>query len=382
MENFSECANLDRYHDVPDDWWVATGDVIDSTGAIERGMYKAVNAAGVACITSIINAVGERDIPFVFGGDGGTALIPNSAKEEVTRALVGVRKMVKKELKLDLRVGLVSVQSLRAANHSVKVARFRLSPQAVLAFFAGDGLEAADRWLKSGKVAILDDHVEGEADFTGFECRWNPLPARNDQVVAILIQALNRDDHKRTLLYQDLVERIRELMGGWSNVAPVELSNMSLALTPMGAGAEVMVRYHSKSVFVRILQMMRLWWSTIVTVLWLKLGSRQSSVRKYFEETVANSDYQKFDGALRMILDLSSEQYAKLRDLLESSYKIGDIFYGLHSSDSALMTCMVFSRTNDHLHFIDGNNGGYAIAADQIKKQREIRRSQERPIAS
>lgn len=81
-----------------------------------------------------------------------------------------------------------------------------------------------------------------------------------------------------------------------------------------------------------------------------------------------------------MILDISNEQYAKLRDLLESNYKNGDIFYGLHSSDSALMTCMVFSRANDHLHFIDGNDGGYAIAAAQMKKQQKSLRDRQRSV--
>jgi hypothetical protein len=45
------------------------------------------------------------------------------------------------------------------------------------------------------------------------------------------------------------------------------------------------------------------------------------------------------------------------------------IFYDLHISNEALMTCMVESATdNHHIHFIDGA-GGYALAALQLKEQ-------------
>jgi len=34
------------------------------------------------------------------------------------------------------------------------------------------------------------------------------------------------------------------------------------------------------------------------------------------------------------------------------------------------MTCFVLSTNSDeHIHFIDGNDGGYALAAKQLKQQ-------------
>ena len=93
IDRFEQCIALENYCHAPQDWWVATADVKGSTKAIEAGSYKGVNAAGAACITAIINAVGQRDIPFVFGGDGATALVPPAAKDRVLKALAGVRKM-------------------------------------------------------------------------------------------------------------------------------------------------------------------------------------------------------------------------------------------------------------------------------------------------
>ena len=48
----------------------------------------------------------------------------------------------------------------------------------------------------------------------------------------------------------------------------------------------------------------------------------------------------------------------------------GWIAYGLHEADSALMTCLVFNLTDsEHVHFIDGADGGFAMAARQLKQQ-------------
>jgi hypothetical protein len=139
----------------------------------------------------------------------------------------------------------------------------------------------------------------------------------------------------------------------------------------MGVGGEVMVRFHDGNRLVVLFHMMRLWLANIGYTLYRKLAESGNKVESYIRDTVANSDYQKFDGMLRMVLDLSDEQYAQLDTLLTGRQERGEVFYGLHCADSALMTCMVFSRQDDHVHFIDGNDGGYAVAALQLKDQRK-----------
>lgn len=83
-----------------------------------------------------------------------------------------------------------------------------------------------------------------------------------------------------------------------------------------------------------------------------------------------HSDYRKFDDMLHMIVDCTSAQAHDLAIYLKNARKEGLLAYGLHQSDDALMTCYVESvRDGDHIHFIDGGNGGYALAAKQLKAQ-------------
>jgi hypothetical protein len=84
---------------------------------------------------------------------------------------------------------------------------------------------------------------------------------------------------------------------------------------------------------------------------------------------VENSDFRKFDGTLRMVIDGSEAQYRDLRDYLDGEHRHGRLVYGMHRSREALMTCIVFSYNGYHLHFVDGSDGGYAIAARDLKAQ-------------
>lgn len=77
---------------------------------------------------------------------------------------------------------------------------------------------------------------------------------------------------------------------------------------------------------------------------------------------------------LRMIIDCSPTQVNLIRSFLEELYQKGYIYYGMHESDNSLMTCFVDRLSEgNHIHFIDGGNGGYAMAAKGLKAQLEKR---------
>jgi len=89
----------------------------------------------------------------------------------------------------------------------------------------------------------------------------------------------------------------------------------------------------------------------------------------YKKTVAANTDYKKFDDMLRQILSGTVAQRKQLEIYLEALHQQGDVIYGMHASPSVLMTCLVFERENQHMHFVDGSNGGYAMAAKTMKQQ-------------
>jgi len=89
----------------------------------------------------------------------------------------------------------------------------------------------------------------------------------------------------------------------------------------------------------------------------------------YMSEFLQNTDFQKFDEALRMVLDMPEADSRQLARYLQDRFVEGKLAYGMHLSDHALITCMVKSYEGNHVHFVDGADGGYALAAKQLKTQ-------------
>ena len=147
---FTRVADLDNYTAAPDDWHVVIADVKGSTLAIEEGRYKEVNMVGAACINAVLNVTEPGRIPYVFGGDGATLLIPAQDLEPCQKVLLGVRLLAETRFNLSLRVGVVPVAVIHNDSRSrVLVAKYRLSPGNVLATFTGGGIDLAEKWIKS-----------------------------------------------------------------------------------------------------------------------------------------------------------------------------------------------------------------------------------------
>ena len=89
FDEFAEVSEISNYQIAPDDWHVIIADVEGSTRAIEEGRYKDVNLIGAACINAVLN-INEKDrIPYVFGGDGATLLVPSSCLDSSLKSITG-----------------------------------------------------------------------------------------------------------------------------------------------------------------------------------------------------------------------------------------------------------------------------------------------------
>ena len=85
---FEGVADAANYRPLPDGWALATTDIVGSTSAIDQGRYKSVNMAGASVISALLNALGRRDLPFVFGGDGALVAFPDRrSPQRATRSL-------------------------------------------------------------------------------------------------------------------------------------------------------------------------------------------------------------------------------------------------------------------------------------------------------
>ena len=363
---FAEACSPGRYAPAPEDWLIVLADVEDSTGAIKSGRYKDVNMVGAACITAVVNACKEVSIPFVFGGDGATLLIPPECVEPVKKELFSLRQRARHCHGLSLRVGIVPVQEVVQRGKRFDVGKLSMPTGCQMAMFYGGGAALADALVKQGQFALEADDEPSPPNLAGLSCRWQPVAARNGVILTLLIQACanqSEDD-----LYREINSFMEGVLGAEAN--PVHWETMTYAWPTLEALRQNQMTWREGNVLANLCD--QIFWILLFNMLnRFNIKLEGFDVTRYRQDMVTNSDYQKFDDMLRMVVDCSQEQAAVITQYLEKLHAENRILYGMHFSKTALMTCFVQSGTepDGHVHFVDGDNGGYTLAAVQLKQQ-------------
>lgn len=370
---FSEVANPEHYRELPSDWWVVVTDIAGSTKAIEENRYKDVNLLGASSIVAVLNRLKGKEVPFVFGGDGATILVHADDMETIRPSLIRAQRLARDVFAMELRTGAVPVSVINGLGASVEVAKFAISEKSTIAAIRGGGLQVAEKLVKDPstdgqKFRIAGDLSASEADFEGLSCRWNPIKAKKGEMMSLLILA--KESKTSSTVYRETLRYLESVLDS-KDSRPVAPEKMDRGLNYRSLLTEMRIQAFGfsfftqlgklKSILVEALVMRILVWTGAAIKGWF-------TADRYLQDLSANTDFQKFDDMIRMVRDCSREQKNLVLNYLEEQRANGRLYYGAHFSNEALMTCLVFQLDN-HIHFVDGGGGGYALAAKQLKAQ-------------
>lgn len=376
ITSFSDIFEQQYYNDPPMDWYVIITDVVNSTIAIQSGNYKEVNTAGSLAVMAITNATGDMEFPFIFGGDGMTYLLPPQLIDQVKDLLVDTRDLVRKIFELDLRLGFVKVQEIYDRGSEIHLARMQVSPRYIQAIISGPGIDLAEKLIKDPMpnnpyLIPSDTEPKGIADFTGFTCRWKAIPSLYGETISIIVKAREKTIARNGKLLAAVISSIEKIFGDEETYHPLKEESQSMSPTEVYNEARVMS--NSTSGFKFALRGLAIKIEITLTKIVEKLHLPIRRGSKYFKDikkdNVINSDFRKFDGTLKMVLSCTTMQRERFVRLLQALYERDKIFYGVHVSDRALITCLVHFGSNEEVHFVDAADGGYASASIQLKQQ-------------
>ena len=368
---FADFTDARHYRPAPDDWIAVVADIESSTEAIAAGHYKRVNMIGAGVIVAVLNACPEAALPYVFGGDGATLLIPPRLEPTVVEALQRTRRFAAEAFGLTLRIGTVPLAELKKRGAEVRVAKYELSPGNDLAMFSGHGIELAERLVKDpddGRFRLPPSENAEAPDLEGLSCRWEPLESARGIMLTALVRGTATGPDENAL-FAEVVAKIDSILAPEANPSPATKDSMRQKFPPGGAWLEALANKGKRGLWKAL---RRVYFESFVFLVFdkLNLSAGGFNARRYIEELRTNTDFRKFDDMLRMVLDCSEAEAAEIETYLEEQRKAGRLAYGLHRSEQALMTCVVFSLAESrHVHFIDGADGGYALAAQQLKAQ-------------
>lgn len=363
LDRFDQAADSSRYVPLPDNWFVALSDVVDSTSAIAAGQYKAVNLAGAATISGVANALGGKLSLFAFAGDGAHIAVPPDQAETTATALLRVARWVQRDLNLELRVGMVRMSDVRRAGFDVKAAFWQASDHVRYAMFTGGGLDWADERLKDGQIRLPPAEDEEDPDLTGLSCQWGPILPRNGRIVSLIVK---RTKGAPEHAYAQATARVLSLLADAGGLNPVPVEGPAVPSPRRSLALQSRIARGGTVAWRRYVQVLG---TTVIAWLLFRTGLRvgRFDPTQYRREMAANSDFMKYDDGLLMTIDCSEPTIAKLRETLNDAEASGVLRFGLHIQHEALLTCIApVVTTSAHMHFVDGADGGYASAARML----------------
>jgi hypothetical protein len=367
------------FQPVPADWIVAATDVVNSTGAIEAGRYKDVTVAGAISTISIANITGSLQFPFFFGGDGMTFMLPGSYRDQVLQILADVRRVVMDTVGLTLRAGVMDVEEINRLGADLCIGKVRITDRYTQAVASGIALDVVDRILKGHLEARMSyppqepDPHGSRADFSGFSCRWQDIPSAQGETLSLIIEQAHAGADGYSGL-SEAQEAIESIVGDIGGAHPLTVEAQTTTAARSVAGPEATYRARGRAGIRYLLQRARIWIEVTLVRIALATGlpirAMGKELRDIRRENIQNADVYKIDGTLKMTIAVTPEQRLRITERLEELRQDGSIHYGYHTSDRAIMTCLIHTNHNDEVHFVDSADGGYAVAARMLKSQR------------
>jgi len=352
------------FYKVPANWNVVITDVKKSTAAVANGLHETVNLVATGSIVAVLNIAAKANIvvPFFFGGDGATFIIPSSILEPVMKALLQHQQNTEQSYKIMLRVGHVPVEDIYAGNHLLNISKLKASELFSIPVILGDGLSYAEKIIKGEDyLPEMFSINEDDLDLSGMQCRWDKIkpPENYDEVVSLLV--IVRNGMNQAATFKKVIHKLDEIYGDPGKRKPITVSKLKLKGTLKKIGAETQARFGRRNFG----YLLRTWFATMLGSLYFKTKTG----KKYLTQLVELSDTLVMDGRINTVISGTKEQREMLQTALDVMEQAGEINYGLHVSSESVMSCYVRNMNEDHIHFVDGGGGGYTKAAGVLKKK-------------
>lgn len=358
-------ASESSFSDVPNTWHVVVVDIQNSTQAVDDGKHHQINLTATGAIISVLNTIRKEkqniEIPYFFGGDGATFLLPTLLLNKMIVVLENYSFHIKRNTNLILRVGHISVKDLNVQEASIRIVKHRLTEQLTIPIVLGNGLKKAEEIIKNTFVENnFTNFKEDLLNLEGMECRWkqiNPSQTKN-KVICLLLDATNETN--QGAVYRDVLTKMDAMFGTFKSRQPIKSNKLNLNFSIFNIWEEMKITLVNKN----LIYLFKNWIATLFGTLYLNL-SRNG--KQYLKQIGQLSHTFMLDGMINTIFTAEQNKIDLFIAYLDQLEKDKKIIYGIHITHASVMSCYVLDRKTKHSHFVDGTEGGYTSAARMLK---------------
>lgn len=356
-------SNDALFSKVPEDWLVLVADIKDSTTAVNNGKHNDVNLVATGCVIAILNLAeaNKVKIPFFFGGDGASFIIPEKLKKSALSVLEKHNRNVQNNFGFQLSLGTYEVARLYAENIQLDIARIKVSEALIIPVILGQGLQIAEHYIKDHSNAVENNLDDTPLDLDGMECKWDKIaPLQKDhEVLSLIISGCGDADFSR--VYSRIMHKIDVIYGSSGKRKPISVKRLKIKTSLQRINREMKAKLGNWNLpdFLKNF--------AISTFGEFYLRNTKNG-KFYLQKLVELSDNLTLDGRINTVITGTPAQRELLFRYLDKLENLHLIKYGYHISKESIMSCYVKNmKTNDHIHFVDGGDGGYTKAANLLK---------------
>ena len=355
----------DSFSRVPDDWYVFVVDIENSTLAVEKGSHEDVNLSATGSIVTVLNEIKKTNkeirIPYFFGGDGTTFIIPGRLQKQILSLLENYRHHVQITTSLILRVGCVEVVEIYKLNHKIKIAKFVLTKHLTIPIVLGTGLKHAEKIIKFSFVDTQQKIEKIEpVNLVGMTCRWKEIGPREEEKKVVCLLVYCSEDQVQAEVYKSVIEQIDSIFGDYKARNPISKSKLQLEISFRKIREELKITKGTYSLLTLLVN----WIGSVIADLYFRLFNKNV---EYLKNIPASSDTMMIDGAINTVFSGTQAKIDQFIAHIDGLERLGRLNYGIHVTHSSIMSCYVEDRKNNHIHFVDGTEGGYTKAAMMYK---------------
>jgi hypothetical protein len=338
---------------------------------VQRGAHNDVNLIAAGSLVAVLNVAQKHgvEVPFFFGGDGGTFMVPTEMLDDVMLALKLHGSNAERSFGLSMHLGAIPLANIRMAGSNIRLAKTKLGTGLSKAVVLGDGLLWAEQQVKGHSATTATAPATEEMpDLMGLECRWDriPPPKPRYEVVCYLIEAVRPDEQLH--IYREVLRQIDHIFGATELHNPISSKRLKLLFSTKKLRKEMKARFGKWRWGYYANAMARTAAAIFAIKSKAQLGSFDAA--SYLNEIITNADTLTIDGRINTIICATPEHTQRFLEYLDKQEAAGLLCYGHHSNRESIMTCYIQAREKDHVHFVDGSDGGYTAAAKELKRKK------------
>lgn len=358
----------EQFSDVPASWQVIISDVKNSTQAVAAGRHNDVNLVAAGSLIAALNVAKRHkvEVPFFFGGDGSTLLVPEQLHAETMAGLAAHNRNVSRNFGLRMHIGSLPVAELLAAGQTLKLAKMEIDPVYSKAIAIGNGLRFAESKIKSKQGNERDTLTQpGPLDLAGLECRWNKVkpPREEAENNCFLIEAI--EPEKQAAVYADVFAMMETIYGDLQKRCPLCVEQLKPLYSWKKLKKEMLVKFGKSKLGYFLDASLRMLFGVFAFKYDWDIGGVKG--QDYLAQLIAHADTLTVDGRITTIICSTPEEHHQFLAYLMQQEQKGLLIFGHHASKESIMTCYIENRNARHVHFVDGADGGYTEASKELK---------------